>query len=143
MAYGSSQARGGIGATDVGHSHSNVRFELCLRPTPKLMATVDYQPTEQGQGLNLHPHRNQSNLLPLSHSGNSLAQELSYARGVVLKRKQKSVKIKNIQSIRIDISPKKICEWKFSSWSRNESRNHEVVGLIPGLAQWVKDLVLL
>ena len=24
----------------------------------------------------------------------------------------------------------------------NPTRNHEVVGLIPGLAQWVKDLVL-
>ena len=25
----------------------------------------------------------------------------------------------------------------------NPTRNHEIVGLIPGLAQWVKDLVLL
>ena len=25
----------------------------------------------------------------------------------------------------------------------NPTRNHEVVGLIPGLAQWVKDLALL
>ena len=24
----------------------------------------------------------------------------------------------------------------------NQTRNHEVVGLIPGLAQWVKDLAL-
>ena len=25
---------------------------------------------------------------------------------------------------------------------KNPTRNHEVVGLIPGLAQWVKDLAL-
>ena len=28
-------------------------------------------------------------------------------------------------------------------WLTNLTRNHEVVGLIPGLAQWVKDHVLL
>ena len=28
-------------------------------------------------------------------------------------------------------------------WLTNPTRNHEVVGSIPGLAQWVKDLVLL
>ena len=28
-------------------------------------------------------------------------------------------------------------------WLTNPTRNHEVVGLIPGLAQWVKDPVLL
>ena len=27
-------------------------------------------------------------------------------------------------------------------WLTNPTRNHEVVGLIPGLAQWVKDPVL-
>ena len=27
-------------------------------------------------------------------------------------------------------------------WLTNLTRNHEVVGLIPGLAQWVKDLGL-
>jgi len=26
-----------------------------------------------------------------------------------------------------------------AQWLRNPTRNHEVVGLIPGLAQWVKD----
>ena len=33
---------------------------------------------------------------------------------------------------------------EFPSWhSRNNlTRNHEVVGLIPGLTQWVKDLAL-
>ena len=28
-------------------------------------------------------------------------------------------------------------------WLTNLTRNHEVVGLIPALAQWVKDLALL
>ena len=28
-------------------------------------------------------------------------------------------------------------------WLTNLTRNHEVVGLIPGLAQWVKDPTLL
>ena len=42
-AYGSSQARGRIGvvAASLHHSHSNVRFELHLEPTPQLTATQD------------------------------------------------------------------------------------------------------
>ena len=56
-AYGSSQARGPIGAAAAGlhHSHSNTRSELCLRPTPQVTATLDPQPTEPGQGSNPHP----------------------------------------------------------------------------------------
>ena len=42
-AYGRSQARGPTGATaaSLGHSHSNIRSKLCLRPTPQLMAMLD------------------------------------------------------------------------------------------------------
>ena len=29
-----------------------------------------------------------------------------------------------------------------AQWLTNPTRNHEVVGSIPGLAQWVEDLVL-
>ena len=30
-----------------------------------------------------------------------------------------------------------------AQWLMNLTRSHEVVGLIPGLTQWVKDLALL
>ena len=30
-----------------------------------------------------------------------------------------------------------------AQWLMNLTRNHEVVGLVPGLAQWVEDLALL
>ena len=30
-----------------------------------------------------------------------------------------------------------------AQWLKNPSRNHELVGLIPGLTQWVKDRALL
>ena len=58
MAYGSSQARGQIGAVAAGlrQSDSNTGSEPRLQPTPQLTATQDPQPTERGQGTNLHPH---------------------------------------------------------------------------------------
>ena len=54
MAYGSSQARGWIGAiaASLHHSHSNAGSGPCLWPTPQLMATPDPRPTEQGHRLN-------------------------------------------------------------------------------------------
>ena len=41
MAYGSSQARGGIGAAATSLRQSNVGSKLCLQPTPPLTATSD------------------------------------------------------------------------------------------------------
>ena len=43
VAYGSSQARGQIGAVAAGlyHGHSNARSEACPKPTPQLIATLD------------------------------------------------------------------------------------------------------
>ena len=58
VAYGSSQARGPIGAiaSGLGHSHSNTIPEPSLCLIPKLMAMPDPEPTEQGQGSNPRPH---------------------------------------------------------------------------------------
>ena len=72
-AYGSSQARGWIGATaaSVHHSHSSSGSEPHLRPTPQLTATPGSCPTERGQGLNLNPLGYQSELLMLHDKGNS------------------------------------------------------------------------
>ena len=57
-AYGGSQARSLIGAVAAGlcHSHSNIRSEPHVRPTPQLMAMPDPQPTEPGQGSNPQHH---------------------------------------------------------------------------------------
>ena len=58
LAYGSSQARGRMGATAaiLHHSHSNTGSEPRLQPAPQFMAATDPQPTERGQGLNPSPH---------------------------------------------------------------------------------------
>ena len=56
VAYGYFQARGRIRAAAASYpNHSNAGSELCLRPTPQLMAMLDPQPTKQGQGSNPHP----------------------------------------------------------------------------------------
>ena len=61
-----------------------------------------------------------------------LAWEPPYAVGVALKRQNKN---KN---------KKKMCFWssRCGTVETNLTKNHEVVALIPGLAQWLKDLVL-
>ena len=71
-AYGSSQARGRIGATHASlhHSHSSARTEPRLCPIPQLTAMLDSYPIEQGQGSNPHHHGHWSYLL-LLHNRNS------------------------------------------------------------------------
>ena len=57
-AYGSSQARGLIGAvaSSLHHSYSNRGSKLHLGPTLQLTAAQDLQPTERGQESNPKPH---------------------------------------------------------------------------------------
>ena len=73
MAYRGFQAKDPIRAVADGlcHSHSNTRSEPHLWPTPQLMATLDPQPTEWGQGSNLQPHASWLYSFPLCHEGNS------------------------------------------------------------------------
>ena len=57
-AYGSSQARGSIGAiaASLRHSHGNLGSEPSLWPPPQLTAMLDPQPPERDQGSNLSFH---------------------------------------------------------------------------------------
>ena len=58
-----------------------------------------------------------------------LAWEPPYATGVAQKSKQNKKKLfKGVPVV--------------AQWLSNPTRNHEVWGSIPGLAQWVKDLAL-
>ena len=64
-----------------------------------------------------------------------LAQKLLYAEGAALKKtKRQKCKKQKKEEMGVPI---------MSQWLTNLTRNHEVVGSIPGLAQWVGDLALL
>ena len=53
VVYGTSQARGRIGAEEAGlhHSHSNLGSKTCLQPTPWLMATPVLDPPSEARDL--------------------------------------------------------------------------------------------
>ena len=53
------------------YSHSHVGSEPHLQPTPQLTVTLDSQPTERGQGWNLHPWDTSGVCNLMSHKGNS------------------------------------------------------------------------
>ena len=78
-----------------------------------------------------------------------LAWEPPYTEGVALERKKKT---KNIELAPHGSEWLSLKVYKYfvvmvgvsvvAQWLTNPTRNHEVEGLIPGLAQWVKDLAL-
>ena len=74
-AHGSFQSRG------LHHSHSSAGSKLCVQSTPQLTAMPNPLPTEEGQGLNPHPHGYQQDSFPLCHNGNFSKSKLIITKG--------------------------------------------------------------
>ena len=78
------------------------------------------------------PGVNRCRLLPLEWISNEI---LLYSTGNYvwsLMMEHDNVRKKNVFGVPV-----------VAQWLTNLTRNHEVAGLIPDLAQWIKDLVLL
>ena len=69
-----------------------------------------------------------------------LACKLSYATSVAIKLKKQTKNTK--KPLLVNIFKNSTGVPVVAPWLTNPTRNHEVVGSIPGLNQWVKDLAL-
>ena len=80
--------------------------------------------------LRNHPQSNQQENAP-----KTVNNETDLCSQTDLEFKREIVKI--LKELREDMGVPIVMQWL-----ANLTRNHEVVGLVPGLAQWVKDLAL-
>ena len=90
-----------------------VELDLHLRPTPQLTGTLDPQPTEQGQGLNLHPHGYQSDSVLLCHNRSSPTPRV--LRTLLHQRERESLEASAVQPDR-SFTPNQYPRWERYCW---------------------------
>ena len=134
-AYGSSQARGWIGAaaSSLRYSHSNARSELHPWPMPQLMTTPDPQPTEARD-----PTHILSNSSQVHYHWATIGTSLSFLVWFIWVLFIFFSWWALLNSYQVCLSFKKISRSSCCSLAvRNPTSNLEDVDSIPGLAQWV------